>query len=428
MNNSCPKKDGFCNRHFKNSSANYHGGYHERGFSAWTILPWLLFLTLAFVFWWFVNERTDSAVQPTAPAQAVVAPAPATTEVVAPRPSVEPVLSYHEAVKKAAVSVVNIYTTQKLNHPYADDPLFQEFLRFHGYNLPQNGETNLGSGVIVSNDGYVVTNAHVVDKADEIVVALSDGRKAKARIIGTDKESDLAVIKLELDKLIPIEFKDQAVQVGDVMLAIGNPFGVGQTVTQGIVSATGRTGLGMNTYEDFIQTDAAINPGNSGGALVDAQGRLVGINTMIYSRSGGSMGIGFAIPNTIVKKVMQDLIATGRVSRGWLGIEVGQIQETDTTQKGALVGSVMPNAPAYVAGVQAGDIIVSVDGVPTDTPHALIQTIAQKSPNSPIVLEVIRKQQPLKLTANLGERPSSESNNQSRSPSPAEGRLLLPNN
>lgn len=387
-----------------------HSG-HQRGFSAWTVLPWLLFLTLAFVFWWFVNERTGGVAQPITPAQ--VAPAPI-TEVVVPQPSVklEPVLSYHEAVKKAAVSVVNIYTTQKVNHPYADDPLFQEFLRFHGYNLPQNGETNLGSGVIVSSDGYVITNAHVVDKADEIVVALNDGRKAKAHIVGADKESDLAVIKLELDHLVPIEFKEQAVQVGDVMLAIGNPFGVGQTVTQGIVSATGRTGLGMNTYEDFIQTDAAINPGNSGGALVDAQGRLVGINTMIYSRSGGSMGIGFAIPNTIVKKVMQDIIATGKVSRGWLGIEIGQVdddtKQQGTLQQGALVASVMPNAPADTAGLQVGDVIVAIDGVAVNTPHALIQSIAQKSPNTSSILDVVRKGQSLKLQVNLGERPNNQ--------------------
>lgn len=387
--------------------------YHERGFSAWTLLPWLLFITLAFVFWWFVNEKNNGVVQPITPAQ--VAPIQA-VEPVKPSLALEsqtPVLSYHEAVKKASVSVVNIYTTQKINNPYADDPLFQEFLKYHGYQMPENGETNLGSGVIVSADGYIVTNAHVIEKADEIVVALSDGRKAKASIVGADTESDLAVIKVELNNLMPITMKNQAVQVGDVTLAIGNPFGVGQTVTQGIVSATGRTGLGMNTFENFIQTDASINPGNSGGALVDAEGELIGINTMIYSRSGGSMGIGFAIPTDTVQKVMGDIISTGKVSRGWLGIEVGRVEQNPASlesTKGVIVAGLTANAPAQQAGVLVGDIILAVDGVAINDSNTLIQTIAKKAPNSTIMLDIIRAGKAMQLTATLGERPTVNPN------------------
>lgn len=378
----------------------------QQGVSALALLPWLLLIMLAVVFWWFVNERR---VEPselnalTTPAQMIQAPTPSVMQ------SSIPVLSYHDAVSRASLSVVNIYTTQKVSNPYANDPLFSQFLQFHGYNLPERDETNLGSGVIVSSDGYIVTNAHVVDKADEIVVALSDGRKAVASVIGSDIESDLAVIKIELDNLNPIAFKKQAVQVGDVTLAIGNPFGVGQTVTQGIVSATGRTGLGMNTFEDFIQTDAAINPGNSGGALVDATGELIGINTMIYSRSGGSMGIGFAIPTSIVEKVMNDIIATGRVSRGWLGIEVGrQIQNPASLERnsGVVVAGVQAGGPADTAGLQAGDIITAIDGVKIDDASLLIQMIAKKSPDSKIALTIERNGRTMTVVAVLAERPA----------------------
>lgn len=383
---------------------------HQKGFSAWTLLPWLLFITLAGVFWWFVNERHDGVVEPITPAQ--IAPVQKAVEPPKPTPevqSVTPVSSYHDAVKKASVSVVNIYTTQKIDNPYANDPLFREFLQYHGYQVPENGETNLGSGVVVSQDGYIITNAHVIDKADEIVVALNDGRKAKATIVGADVESDLAVVKIELDGLTPLALRTSAVQVGDVTLAIGNPFGVGQTVTQGIVSATGRSGLGMNTFENFIQTDASINPGNSGGALVDAQGELIGINTMIYSRSGGSMGIGFAIPTDTVQKVMNDIIKTGKVSRGWLGIEVGRMPENPASldaQKGVLVAGLSPDSPAQKAGVQVGDVILSVDGVAVNDSNTLIQTIAQKAPNSQVTLDVVRADAPMQLVATLGERPT----------------------
>ncbi|MDO4426527.1 MAG: trypsin-like peptidase domain-containing protein [Moraxella sp.] len=380
----------------------------QRGFSAWTLLPWLLFLTLAFVFWWFVNERTQGMSQPVTPEQvvpAVIAP----TEPVAPVVSSTPVVSYHDAVSKASVSVVNIYTTQKVENPYAGDPVLRQLLEYHGFDLPQaDDETNLGSGVVVSADGYIITNAHVIDKADEIIVALSDGRKATAEVIGSDVETDLAVIKVALSDLTPLAFKKSPVQVGDVTLAIGNPFGVGQTVTQGIVSATGRTGLGVSTFEDFIQTDAAINPGNSGGALVDAYGELIGINTMIYSRSGGSMGIGFAIPTALVEKVMQDLIATGTVSRGWLGIEVGRRPNNPASlenQTGVLVANVTPDGPAATAGVMAGDVILAIDGTPIVDANALVQGIAKKAPNSTVKIELERAGEKLSLDATLAQRP-----------------------
>lgn len=387
--------------------------HHSKGFSAWLLLPWLLFLTLAGVFWWFVNEKGGGAVQPITPAQ--IAPAettpPKLAEILPQAPvSTTPVVSYHEAVKTAAVSVVNIYTTQKVNNPYSNDPLFRQFLEFHGYNLPQDDETtNLGSGVVVSKDGYIVTNAHVIDKADGIVVALNDGRKAKASVVGADTESDLAVIRVELDDLTPIAFKKSEVQVGDVMLAIGNPFGVGQTVTQGIVSATGRTGIGSNTFEDFVQTDAAINPGNSGGALVDAYGELVGINTMIYSRSGGSMGIGFAIKGAVVERVMNDLIKGGVVRRGWLGIEVGRMPANPAsleTPKGVLVASVSDNSPAMSAGLLANDVITEIDGMAVNGADALIQTIAQKLPDTVVVLTVERDGMPMKIDVVLAQRPT----------------------
>ena len=207
---------------------------------------------------------------------------------------------------------MNIYTTQNAHHQlYSNDPCIAAVLERYYGGAPHQG-VNLGSGVVVSSEGYIVTNAHVINGADEITVALNDGRKARATVIGSDADSDLAVIKVELDNLVPMAFRAEPIRVGDVSLAIGNPFGVGQTVTQGIISATGRTGIGVSSFEDFIQTDAAINPGNSGGALVDANGALIGINTAIYSRSGGSMGIGFAIPNQIVQQVMTSLITTGK--------------------------------------------------------------------------------------------------------------------
>ena len=323
------------------------------------------------------------------------------------------VASYHNAVAVAAQSVVNIYTTQKIEeHPYMNDPMMRRYFEYHGIPNGESDNTNLGSGVIISQDGYIVTNSHVISKADNIIVMLNDGRKATAKVIGNDVESDLALIKVDLTGLKPLGFREQSTQVGDVVLAIGNPFGVGQTVTQGIISATGRTGLGINTVEDFIQTDAAINPGNSGGALVDAYGQLVGINTAIFSRSGGSMGIGFAIPTEIVKLVMNGIIKDGKVRRGWLGIEL-QSSMKDPTKlgddtQGVEVMNVMPDGPAAKAGLQKGDIITAMDNKPVDDANTLIQMVARKAPNSVVNLQVMRNKAQSSVNVTLGERQPQE--------------------
>lgn len=386
----------------------------QRGFSVWVLLIWVAFAVLTVAFFRYIDNRSNGTVAPIRPEQTVAVPEPPSPVSVAVQ---TPVSSYHDAVAQASGSVVNIYTTQRIDNPYYNDPMFRQFLEYHGYNLPQNGETNLGSGVVVSSDGYIITNAHVIERADEIVVALSDGRKAVAQVIGSDVESDLAVIRVQMSELTPIAFRQSNVLVGDVVLAIGNPFGVGQTVTQGIVSATGRTGLGVNTFEDFIQTDAAINPGNSGGALVDATGQLVGINTMIYSRSGGSMGIGFAIKASVVQTVMNDIIRTGSVKRGWLGIEVARRPTNPTSLEnptGVEVANVVANGSAQKAGIQVGDIITAIDGTPINDPNVLIQTIAQKAPNSTITISIERANNTLQLNAVLDERPNFYAQAQNR--------------
>lgn len=403
------------------------GNGQQGKISAWVILPWLLFFVLAFVFWWFVTMRpAEVPLLPNAPAAAEMAPLPKAApegegvwqpELAAPSVETAPtgdaapaVSSYHDAVSRAAVSVVNIYTTQNISSRYQNDPHLRLFLEQYGYRLPESGgDSSLGSGVIVSADGYIITNAHVIERADEITVALNDGRKARANIIGRDPESDLAVIKVDLDNLTPLAFRQTPIRVGDVALAIGNPFGVGQTVTQGIVSATGRSGLGVNTFEDFIQTDAAINPGNSGGALVDAHGALIGINTVIYSRSGGSMGIGFAIPTAIVEQVMNGLISTGKVSRGWLGVEIGRTinDPTDLSRsKGVIVAGVFPDGPAAKAGLQVGDVVLRADGADVTDANALVQRISKKAPNSSMTLEIERAGVPMTIEVILAERPS----------------------
>lgn len=374
----------------------------------WKWLPWLLLLvvTAGFV-WLFMSMKM--------PPQATWEPPRTPVEQQLPEPVVdtpEPVSSYHDAVALASQSVVNIYTTQKMaEHPYMNDPVLRRFFEFHGGPSQGNENTNLGSGVIVSEDGYIVTNAHVIEKADEITVSFNDGRKSRASIVGTDPDSDLAVIKVDMNGLKPLGFRENPIRVGDVALAIGNPFGVGQTVTQGIISATGRTGLGVNKFEDFIQTDAAINPGNSGGALVDARGELVGINTVIFSRSGGSMGIGFAIPTAIVEQVMNALIEDGRVSRGWLGIEI-QSQLRDPTQletsTGVEVLNVVRQGPADKSGLQAGDIILAIDGVEMTDANTLIQYVARKSPNTELNTQILRDGKNGQVKVRLEERPTQE--------------------
>ncbi len=332
------------------------------------------------------------------------------------------VVSYAPTVKATAPAVVNIFTTEIVkhnNHPLMNDPMFRRFFEFHGMNQEESEpRSGLGSGVIVSKDGYILTNNHVVGKANEIVVALHDGRKAKAKVIGTDPDSDLAVIKVELKDLPTIPFKNSISEVGDVVLAIGNPFGVGQTVTQGIISALGRNGLGINTFEDFIQTDAAINPGNSGGALVDVAGNLVGINTAIYSRSGGSMGIGFAIPAQLAQSVMLEIISNGQVVRGWLGVEIKQDNAgfnedgsiNNKTSEGVTIGGVVRGGPAAQGGIKANDVILNINNQKMTSANQLMNTIAKIKPNSTIPVVVKRNNQEIELEVTVGKRPKAEQN------------------
>ena len=381
------------------------------------ILPWILLLLVLLAGLWMMTKpqlpwQKNQAVVASQPSWQPPKSEPVDTKKLGDNPNAA-VASYHNAVAVAAQSVVNIYTTQKIEeHPYMNDPMMRRYFEYHGIPNGESDNTNLGSGVIISQDGYIVTNSHVISKADNIIVMLNDGRKATAKVIGNDVESDLAVIKVDLTGLKPLGFREQSTQVGDVVLAIGNPFGVGQTVTQGIISATGRTGLGINTVEDFIQTDAAINPGNSGGALVDAYGQLVGINTAIFSRSGGSMGIGFAIPTEIVKLVMNGIIKDGKVHRGWLGIEL-QSSMKDPTKlgddtQGVEVMNVMPDGPAAKAGLQKGDIITAMDNKPVNDANTLIQMVARKAPNSVVNLQVMRNKAPSSVNVTLGERQPQE--------------------
>ena len=381
------------------------------------ILPWILLLLVLLAGLWMMTKpqlpwQKNQAVVASQPGWQPPKSEPVDTKKLGDNPNAA-VASYHNAVAVAAQSVVNIYTTQKIEeHPYMNDPMMRRYFEYHGIPNGESDNTNLGSGVIISQDGYIVTNSHVISKADNIIVMLNDGRKATAKVIGSDVESDLAVIKVDLTGLKPLGFREQSTQVGDVVLAIGNPFGVGQTVTQGIISATGRTGLGINTVEDFIQTDAAINPGNSGGALVDAYGQLVGINTAIFSRSGGSMGIGFAIPTEIVKLVMNGIIKDGKVHRGWLGIELQSSMKdptklSDDTQ-GVEVMNVMRDGPAAKAGLQKGDIITAMDNKPVNDANTLIQMVARKAPNSVVNLQVMRNKVPSSVNVTLGERQPQE--------------------
>jgi serine protease DegS len=324
-------------------------------------------------------------------------------------------VSYSEAVNIAAPAVVNIYTrkqSQQRRHPLLDDPLFRHF--FNNSDLPQQErmQSALGTGVILSRDGYIVTNNHVIEGAEEILVLTYDGREARARKIGSDSESDLAVLKIELDNITPIRVgnPDNA-RVGDVVLAIGNPFGVGQTVTQGIVSATGRYGLGINTYENFIQTDAAINPGNSGGALIDAHGNLLGINTAILDKTGYSVGIGFAIPSDIAVSAMQDLIKYGKVVRGWLGVEAQQITpelaqsfRLNSTD-GVIITAIYNNGPAHQAGIRPGDIIIKLNDLTVKNGLLSMNKIARGRPGDKVDVIYLRKGTQYSTTATLGTKP-----------------------
>jgi len=324
-------------------------------------------------------------------------------------PGEVPAGSFRLAAQKASAAVVSINTSKAARkHPNANDPWFKFFYGDQG-NDAQGG---LGSGVIVSPSGYILTNNHVIEGADEIEVFLNDGRQAAAKVIGTDPDSDLAVLKIELEKLPTIVLgNSEALEVGDQVLAIGNPFGVGQTVTSGIVSALGRNQLGINTFENFIQTDAAINPGNSGGALVDTNGNLLGINTAIYSRSGGSMGIGFAIPVSTAKLVLDGLVKDGQVTRGWIGVEPNDLsQELAETfdvkvNEGVIITGVLQNGPAAKAGIRPGDVIVSIGGKPVKDVSQLLSLVSGLKPGTAVAFAILRKNQTLNLEVSPGVRP-----------------------
>ncbi len=325
--------------------------------------------------------------------------------------------SYADAVAAATPAVVNVYTTKIVTqrpNPLLEDPFFR---RFFGDVVPQvprqRLENSLGSGVVVSNNGYILTNNHVIEGADQIEIALADGRTAQASVVGTDPDTDVAVLKIDLENVPTIVLGgSDNLRIGDVVLAIGDPFGVGQTVTMGIVSATGRSRLGISTYENFIQTDAAINPGNSGGALINAYGELIGINTAIYSRSGGSQGIGFAIPVSLAKSVMTQIIDHGRAVRGWLGIETQDINPAlaesfglqDT--RGIIVAGVLRGGPADQSGLQPGDVITDIDGKPVTDSRGMMNLIAQTKPGTVIEIRLTRNNSPSVVKATVGDRPS----------------------
>ncbi len=318
--------------------------------------------------------------------------------------------SFSAAARIASPAVVSINTSKATNdNPHAADPWFRFFFGEQGPSQPQAG---LGSGVIVSPAGYILTNNHVIEEADEIEVFLNDGRKSVAKVIGTDPETDLAILKVDLAELPVITLGDSdALAIGDLVLAIGNPFGVGQTVTSGIVSALGRTELGINTFENFIQTDAAINPGNSGGALVDIQGRLMGINTAIYSRSGGSMGIGFAIPTSTAKSVLEAIVRDGQVTRGWIGVEPQELSPELAENfgipagRGVVITGVLQNGPAAQAGVRPGDVITEVAGRPVSNVSQLLSAVAALKPGEASALAITRRDGNQSLSVTPGRRP-----------------------
>ncbi len=380
---------------------------------------WLLFaqtVTVALGLWFVVAAlrpgwlpgAADPVPRRAAPAAAAPPPAPS---------AAAPALaqgSYSQAAKRAAPAVVSIVAS-KTSRPrlQGEDPWFRYFFG-NGGNAPQQ-QVGLGSGVIVSSDGYLLTNNHVVEGASEIEVQLVDGRQARAQLVGTDPETDLALLQIKLGALPVIALGDvRALQVGDVVLAIGNPFNVGQTVTSGIVSALGRNRLGLSTFENFIQTDAAINPGNSGGALVDAEGRLVGINTAIYSRSGGSLGIGFAIPVDSARTVMEALLRDGQVTRGWIGVEPRDLTpelaaslRLPVTQ-GVLITGVLQDGPASRGGLRPGDVVVSIAGAEVANTAQLLAAVAALKPQTVAAVTVQRGAQPLQLDLTVAQRPRAQ--------------------
>ncbi|MDZ7803185.1 S1C family serine protease [Thiohalophilus sp.] len=328
-------------------------------------------------------------------------------------------VSYADAVEAAAPAVVNIHTKKIVTreaHPLLDDPVFRHFFGDNFGGPREREETNLGSGVIISEQGYILTNNHVISDAEEIRIALPDQRSATATVVGTDPDTDLAVLKVELDALPVITLgRSDQLRVGDVVLAIGNPFGVGQTVTSGIVSATGRNMLGISTFENFIQTDAAINPGNSGGALITANGELIGINTAIFSRSGGSQGIGFAIPTSLARDVMQQIIEHGEVKRGWLGVAIQNINDNlaesldlDEDQKGVIITSILNQGPADDADLQPGDVITQIDDRAVTDVASALDIISSHRPGDRITINIIRQGKSMEKAARVTQRPKQE--------------------
>ncbi len=323
--------------------------------------------------------------------------------------------SYRDAARAALPAVVHIYTTQEIKqqrHPLLNDPIFRHFFGQDNEQSPEPS-AGLGSGVIVSANGYILTNYHVIEGASDMQVALNDGKTYQAKIVGSDPESDLAVLRIEAEGLPAITFGQMDdLRVGDVVLAIGNPFGVGQTVTMGIVSALGRSHLGINTFENFIQTDAAINPGNSGGALIDVRGALIGINTAIYSRSGGSQGIGFAIPISSARNIMEQIITHGAVTRGWIGVEAQEITQEladsfnlpDT--EGALIAGVVRRSPADSAGIRPGDVLLAVNDKAVSNPQVMLELIAALPPDQKANFRLRRDKSVLEMQVRIGKRPA----------------------
>lgn len=323
--------------------------------------------------------------------------------------------SYANAVERAAPAVVNIYSRkvqEQQRHPLEDHPFYQRFFRNTDRPQRERMQSALGSGVIVDDRGYLLTNEHVIKDAEEILVLLYDGRETRAELVGTDPESDLAVLKIELDNLTTINVGEPSqARVGDIVLAIGNPFGVGQTVTQGILSATGRYNLHLSEYENFLQTDAAVSVGNSGGALVDIKGRLLGINTAILGEGDTSVGISFAIPADSAIRSLRQIIEHGRVVRGWLGLDVipltrehAQNLSIETTE-GVVVTNIIENSPAHRAGLRPRDVLTHIDNESVGNGRRGMNQIAETAPESEVTLGIIRDGQRLELNATLGERP-----------------------
>ena len=371
-------------------------------------------LAAAFLVLYFQSEKDKTVNEVTTQAETEIVELLESTRTI---PSV-PLNSYATAVKNAAPAVVNIQTTKIITerqHPLANDPLFRQFFGDSIGEPRKRMESSLGSGVIISPQGYILTNHHVIKAADEIIVALKDGRNVKATVIGTDPDTDLAVLHIKLKEVPAITLsKTHNIEVGDVVLAIGNPFGVGQTVTSGIISATGRNMLGINTFENFIQTDAAINPGNSGGALINSYGELIGINTAIFSQSGGSQGIGFAIPLSLARNVLTQIIEFGHVKRGWLGIAIqnmnSELAESFGMKRvyGIIVNGTATSGPADKAGIKPGNVITHINDIEVGNARHLLNLVSQVKPGNTLSIKGINQEGTFTATAKVIQRPKQQ--------------------